>query len=186
MSLFVDMIPDWNWRKRSNVERDGSILTVRRAVVLQSTMVLRTHLLLSLFFLWSSSQISDEVQWVVPVGLFVFFTIMFLDLDRYSAVKGPFDMAPVFANDQQRIGIALGFMMLFALLLIYVLTRETAAIWTVLDRGLESLYPVVKRFPMSALIMLAASYCAWLHLQSIKEAQDPKLDLPVSGNLEAT
>jgi hypothetical protein len=47
MNLLQDMMPDWDWAKRGGLERDGLVLTARRATMLRHAMRMRSEIFLA-------------------------------------------------------------------------------------------------------------------------------------------
>jgi hypothetical protein len=95
VGLLSDMAPDWDWAKRGGTERDGSPLTVRRALVLRSMQNLR----LPVFVVVSSLPIyltdvlppDQNGSFALVLGLIflafiIFLLSIFADWDRFVAL----------------------------------------------------------------------------------------------------
>jgi hypothetical protein len=112
LSLLRDMLPDPMWSKRGGTDRDGSVLTVRRARVLAASLAVREVVIASFYFVtFLFSSRSDMVLWlIVSLGLLVW---MIFDNDRRCFFASM--MHSLLLTDRVRIGIVLAFIAPFVL-----------------------------------------------------------------------
>jgi hypothetical protein len=84
VGLWADIIPDKNWAKRgSNIERNGNVLTLRRAAVLRAGIEMRDWLLLAFF--WAAIFLG-EFSVHILIGSFLVLAVKALDGARMAAL----------------------------------------------------------------------------------------------------